>query len=119
MPEQRKHFRIPVASRTFIELVSPFVDNTNESKLVACETQNVSQGGLQVTLEEKLTIGAILQIGIDLPDETDILYLAGEVRWCVKDSDDDQAPWFVGFKLLNANNSDIERWTTLLAKMED
>ena len=35
--------------------------------MITCKTMNVSRGGLQVILEEELTVGAILQIGVDLP----------------------------------------------------
>lgn len=118
MPEQRKHLRLPVESRTFIELVSPNLGETESGKLVACHTLNISRGGLQVALPEPVTVGAILQIGIELPGEESPLYLAGEVRWCLRNNMDEERPYSAGFKLLNANSSDFERWGNLLAAME-
>lgn len=118
MPGQRrKHLRLPIASTTFIELLSPRLGNSDSGRMVTCKTVNVSRGGLQVMLAEELTVGAILQIGVDLPGAEGTLYLAGEVRWCLS-SNDDQNPWMAGFQILNADDSDIERWVALITSME-
>jgi Tfp pilus assembly protein PilZ len=118
MPDQRrKHLRLPIESTTFIELLSPRLGQSESGKMVTCKTMNVSRGGLQVILVEELTVGAILQIGVDLPGAEDTLYLAGEVRWCLP-SNDEKHPWMAGFQLLNANDSDIDRWVTMIASME-
>ena len=85
--------------------------------MITCKSLNVSRGGVQVILSEELTVGAILQIGIDLPGAGETLYLAGEVRWCLP-SGDAQHPWMAGFQILNADDSDIERWVELIVAME-
>jgi hypothetical protein len=118
MPEQRrKHLRLPIESTTFIELISPRVGRSESGRMVTCKTLNVSRGGLQVMLAEELTVGAILQIGVDLPGATDTLYLAGEVRWCLPGKEE-QFPWLAGFQILNADDSDIDRWVELIVAME-
>ena len=118
MPEQRrKHLRLPIESTTFIELLSPRLGQSESGRMITCKTLNVSRGGLQVSLEEKLTVGSILQIGIDLPGSEHTLYLAGEVRWCLPDNNDTPA-WMAGFQILNADDSDIARWVELIVKME-
>ena len=117
MPEQRKHLRLPIASTTFIELLSPRMGKAESGKMVTCKTVDVSRGGLRVMLAEKLTVGAILQIGIDLPDAADTLYLAGEVRWCRKGKNK-QHPWRAGFQILNAEDSDIEAWIALISTLD-
>ena len=117
MPEQRKHFRLPSESVTFIELVSPRRGETDSGKLVRCKSMNVSRGGLQVLLEEKLIVGAILQIGIDLPNARNTLYLAGEVRWCLPNEDEPET-WKASFQILNAEHSDIEQWEKLVSQLE-
>ncbi|MCB1842327.1 MAG: PilZ domain-containing protein [Halioglobus sp.] len=118
MPEQRKHLRLPVESRTFIELVSPQLGTEGTGRLVTCQTLNISRGGLQVTLGEPVVVGAILQISVELPGEEHPLYLAGEVRWCEANDQEPERPWCAGFQLLNAGSTDIERWTQLIAAME-
>lgn len=118
MPEdKRRHLRLPVESTVFIELVAPGVGNDDEGKLAICKTLDVSRGGLRVSLEYELVVGAILQIGVELPDSRDTLYLAGEVRWCLPNKAPEQG-WSAGFALLNAGDSDIESWISLLAEMD-
>ena len=116
--QKRKYLRLPLETRTFIELVSPTADDSDPGVLVTCETLNVSRDGLQVLLAREVTVGAILQIGVDLPDSRETLYLAGEIRWCLQ-TGDEKLPWAVGFRILSSVNSDIDRWVDLLAKMED
>ena len=93
------------------------MDQTRSRRTITCKTMNVSRGGLQIVLEEELTVGAILRIGVALSGANDTLYLAGEVRWCLP-SKDAQNPWMAGFQILNADNSDIERWVALIGAME-
>ena len=119
MPEQRRqHLRLPIASTTFIELLSPRLGQSESGKMITCSTMDVSRGGLQVLLAEELTVGAILHIGVDLPNAEDTLYLAGEVRWCLP-SNDALQPWMAGFQILNANNSDIDRWVAIISALEN
>lgn len=115
--QRRKHLRLPIESTTFIELLSPRLGQSESGRMITCKTMNVSRGGLQVILHEELTVGAILQIGVDLPGADDTLYLAGEVRWCLP-SNDAQQPSMAGFQILNADDSDIDRWVTMIAAME-
>jgi Tfp pilus assembly protein PilZ len=115
--QRRKHLRLPIESTTFIELLSPRLGQSESGRMVTCKTMNVSRGGLQVILAEELTVGAILQIGVDLPGAEDTLYLAGEVRWCLP-SQEAQQPWMAGFQILNANDSDIDRWVAVIEAME-
>ena len=115
--QRRKHLRLPLESTTFIELMSPRAGDSEPGRLVTCKSLNVSRAGLQVSLGEKLTIGAILQIGIDLQESADTLYLAGEVRWCLANKSEHH-PWIAGFQILNANDSDIDRWVEYIVAME-
>jgi Tfp pilus assembly protein PilZ len=117
MAEQRKHLRLPLESTAFIELVSPRAGQPGSGHVVTCTSLNVSRGGLHVALDEALTVGAILQIGVDLAGAEDTLYLAGEVRWCLPGKTE-QKDWIAGFKILNADNSDVERWANMIAEME-
>ena len=118
MPEQRrKNLRLPVESNTFIELVAPDINETDSGTVIACKSLNVSRKGLQVALGEEVTLGAFLQIGVDLPDSDSTLYLVGEVCWCLPAKQQSTA-WVAGFRLHKADNSDIERWIKLISSME-
>jgi len=115
--EKRKHLRLPVESTIFIELVSPRVGSAESGTVAKCKTLDVSRGGLRVTLGHELTVGAILQIGVHLPQSDDTLYLAGEVRWC-RPSEEQAQHWSAGFKLINAGGSDFDSWVALLSEMD-
>lgn len=115
--EKRQHLRLPVATRVFLELLSPNMDSTESGMISMCTTLNVSRGGLQVGLEKEVSVGAILQIGVQLPEADEPLYLAGEVEWCRANESADKG-WHAGFKLMNANQSDIDSWVSLLTEMD-
>jgi Tfp pilus assembly protein PilZ len=117
MQKDRKHTRLPILSVTFIELESPAMEETDSGKLAACKSLNVSQGGLQVELEEDITVGALLQVCVELPNADDPLYLVGEVRWC-RPGGGEEGPWVAGFQLMNAVNSDIGHWRDLVERLE-
>jgi hypothetical protein len=114
--EKRRHLRLPIESRIFIELVSPDLEGEDPGEIAECKTLDVSRGGLRVSLDKELTVGAILQIGVDLPEAEETLYLAGEVRWC-RELTGEQRGWSVGFQLRNAGDSDIASWIGLLSEL--
>ena len=115
--EQREHLRLPVESTIFIELVSPRAGSSESGKVAMCQSLDASRGGLQVSLDQELTVGAILQIGVQLPGSGDTLYLAGEVTWSRANPEPRQG-WSSGFKLMNASDSDIDSWITLMGERD-
>lgn len=118
MPEdQRRHLRLPLDSTVFIEMVSPEAGSADASEVAVCRTLNVSRGGLSVGIEHELLVGSILQICLELPDERETLYLAGEVRWC-RANEAPETGFNAGLALLNADGSDIDSWVALLVEME-
>lgn len=117
MRKDRQNTRLPILSVAFIELESPAMGETDSGTLATCKSLNLSQGGLMVELEEEISVGLLLQIGVDLPNADDPLYLVGEVRWC-RPVNDAEGPWLAGFQLMNAVNSDISHWRDLVEQLE-
>jgi len=115
--EKRKHQRLSFEGTIFIELVAPGMAEDHSGEVVLCKTIDISRSGVRVGVDLELTVGAILQIGVELSQEENTLYLAGEVKWC-RQSGDEATVWLVGFELLNASNSDIETWRALLTEMD-
>ena len=111
--EKRRHERLTFQGTIFIELVSPGMSG-HDGEVVMCKTIDISRSGLRVGVDREFTVGAILQIGVDLLDAEETLYLAGEVKWCGPAED----RWLVGFELMNANDSDIEAWRAALTGMD-
>lgn len=112
----RIHRRLLFESTIFIELVSSGIDDDQPSEVALCKTIDISSNGLLVWVNRELTVGAILQIGVELSEQENTLYLTGEVKRCRRDKYR-QGRWQVGFELLNATDSDIDAWRTLLGDM--
>jgi len=117
-PQQRRHMRLPVASNVFVELAAPEPGRAGSGKVAMCKTLDVSRGGLRLSLEHEVVTGAILRIGVELPDLQDTLYLTGEVRWCLANLAPDTG-WSAGFAILNTGASDLDRWVALLDELEN
>ena len=119
---KRRFFRLPVESRVFIEIEAPSPGSSGPGKVAHCETLEVSLGGLQARIRDAVSVGAILQIGVELPGKDEPVYLVAQVRWCRQDENKDQdntAPWTAGFEILNALGSDIEQWEAALQVMDE
>lgn len=115
---QRRFFRLPVETRVFVEIESPAPGSLGPGKVARCETLEVSQGGLRLRVNESVTVGAILQIGVELSGKDEPFYLVGQVRWRMQDKTA-VGNWIAGFEILNAMGSDVEQWETALQVMDD
>ncbi len=115
--EQRKYLRLSLENTVFLELRSSGTGTGESAELVRCKTLDISRRGLRLELDQSLTIGAILQIGVELSADHDTLYLAGEVKWCLPAANADNR-WTAGFELLDASDTDVDQWYDLVAKLE-
>ena len=116
--EKRRFFRLPIESRVFIELESAAPGTLGPGRIARCDTLDVSKSGLRVRLKEAVVVGAILQIGVELPGKDEPFYLVGQVRWRMQDKENPGA-WLAGFEILNAYGSDVEQWTAALQVMDE
>ena len=121
MDLERKHLRLPVQSRVFIELEAPVSGSDAPGNIVVCKTLDVSARGLQVALDHELIEQAYLQIGIEPPHAEGAtaqpFFLAAQVKWCRAGDAADQ-PWLAGLALLPAGQSDIDQWIELISGLE-
>ena len=116
-PDKRRYFRLPIETRVFIEIESPPPGSLGPGKVARCETLEVSRGGIRARISEAVTVGAILQIGVELPGKDEPFYLVGQVRWRMQDKEI-PGSWIAGFEILNAQGSDIEQWGAALQVMD-
>ena len=114
--EKRRHLRLPAQSKVFIELVSAAAGSDEPGEVATCNAIELSRGGFRVSVEQELPVEAVLQIGVELPGIEQPLYLAGEVKWCMPEPGPGKS-FSAGFQLLNAANSDIDRWEAQLRSM--
>ena len=114
----RQFVRLPTESRVFIELESAPPGAIGPGKVARCDTHEVSRGGLRVRLGESVTVGAILQIGVELPGRDEPFYLVAQARWRKQD-EENPGFWIAGFEILHSVGSDIEQWNAALQVMDE
>ena len=121
MDLERKHLRLPLNSRVFIELDAPINTPRGESTLAVCTTLDVSAQGMRVALDRELEEHAYLQIGVEPPqveEASEPFFLIAQVRWC-RLGDSPEQPFVAGLSLMHAKGSDIDLWTALISNLED
>lgn len=111
--DYRQHIRLCLNSRLYIDLAGPPLPGAEPGEILLCKTLDISYGGLQVSLTRELTVGALLHIGVEFPAEEESLHMVAEVMWCRR-NDDSETGWTAGFKLLDSQDSDVQRWRELL-----
>lgn len=116
--DNRKHHRLSFEGTIFIELVSSGMEENQPSEVVLCKTIDISRNGLLVWVNRELTVGAILHICVELSEKDLTLYLTGEVKRCSHDKYSEER-WRVAFELLNATDSDIDAWRTMVERMNE
>jgi hypothetical protein len=111
--DYRQHLRLCLNSRVYIDLAGPPLPGEDPGEILLCKTLDISYGGLQVSVTRALAVGALLHIGIEFPAVKETLHMVSEVMWC-SCNDDPETGWTAGFKLLNSEDSDVQRWHELL-----
>ena len=114
--EQRRQPRLDERSTIFIEVLASSDPGTAQESILICNSIEISAGGVRVCVDEEFESGAILQLGIELPDLEEPIYVVGEVRWCKPAPPPDQG-YNVGFKLLDGSGTDYEIWNQLLKEL--
>ena len=114
--EQRSHPRLEEQSTIFIETRSSSDGNATKESILICNSVEISAGGLRVCVDEELPPGTILQLGVELPDFEQPLYLVGEVRWS-KPAEAPNTGYHAGFQLLESAGTDYEIWKELLTEL--
>jgi hypothetical protein len=115
--DKRRHLRLPLDSRVFIELLSPKADHSEDRTIAQCNTLEVSRRGLSVSLESALTVHSILQIGVELPGPEQTIYLAAEVKWC-EAMPGEAERYCAGFEIIDGGGTDFSQWQSILIEMD-
>ena len=114
--QQRRQPRLDEHCTIFIEVIASSEPGTEQESILICNSIEISAGGVRVCVDEEFESGAVLQLGIELPDLEEPLYVVGEVRWC-KPAPQPDLGFYVGFKLLDSSGTDYEIWNKLLEEL--
>ena len=113
--ERRSEMRIDEQATIFVEVLSASFDDDSPSRVVICNSLDISANGIQVAMDEELALNSILRLGVDLGENRDTLYLVGEAKWVRRDGDQ----YRIGFELYDAENTDIASWKEAVASLLD
>jgi len=109
----RVETRVEVQETVFIEvLASP--DPSEDSSVILCNSLDLSANGLQVVVDKPIPSGSILRLCVDMKTEEPI-FLVGEVKWQRPDEASEGSR--IGFLLFESDDTDIQRWKDLIARM--
>lgn len=76
MENKRKSERIPVACRVHVK---------GEDASTICITENISEGGLYLKINQPPYVGTMLELEISLPHTEELLRIPAEVVWRQED----------------------------------
>lgn len=109
---KRVETRLELEETIFIEIIAS--DSRSAGQVIMCNSLDLSANGLQVILDEEISMGTILRICIDLRNAEPI-FLVGEVKWIRPD--EAAGAYRIGFLLFESEDTDIQRWKVLVADL--
>jgi hypothetical protein len=110
--ELRVETRLELEETVFIETLAS--DSTKAGTIIMCNSLDFSANGLQVVIDEDISLGSILRLCIDMKD-ADPIFLVAEVKW--KRPDAESEGFRIGFLLFESDDTDIQRWKELVAEL--
>jgi len=107
---QRSESRLTQGFTVFLEShVAP--GHSRPTGVVVTHSVDVSANGVQIALDYALPLQSLLQLCLESGDGEAPFMLAGEVAWLRPGN----RQTFVGFRLLESDNTDIIRWKEYIA----
>jgi len=112
MKEQRKSIRVNDSLKINYKVISP-PDGWGNAV-----TMNISKGGIALPTDHTLLPGVVLELKIDLLNNTDPIYATGEVVW-VKKKNTTVVPYVIGLKFINISLRDRDRVYYYISKKSE
>jgi len=112
MKEQRKSIRVNDSLKINYKVISP-PDGWGNAITI-----NISKGGIALPTDHTLLPGVVLELKIDLLNDTDPINATAEVVW-VKKKDDTITPYIIGLKFLNISLRDRDRIYYYISKKSE
>ena len=112
MKEQRKSIRVNDSLKINYKVISP-PDGWGNAITI-----NISKGGIALPTDHTLLPGVVLELKIDLLNDTEPINATAEVVW-VKKKDDTITPYIIGLKFLNISLRDRDRIYYYISKKSE
>lgn len=112
----RQEARVHSSETIFIEVEHHYgAGGESSSRLLICNSVDLSANGIQAHIDEDLPINAIYQLCVELTDSAERLFLVAQVKWLRAAKADEGSGYFVGLMIFESDDTDIERWKLHIA----
>jgi hypothetical protein len=108
----RSETRLDIEATIFIEIIAS--DSGSAGNVIMCNSLDLSANGLQVMVDEEISVGSIFRLCIDLKD-ADPIFLVAEVKR--QEADAETGGFKIGLLLFESEDTDIQRWKELVASL--
>jgi len=112
MDEHRKNVRINDSFKISYKVISP-PDGWGNTVSI-----NISRGGIAIPINHALLPGIILELKIDLLNNTELINATGEIVW-IKEKDNSEFPYVAGLKFIDINLRDRDRIHHYISKKSE
>ena len=110
--ERRVHARVGRAHKLFVQVRDDDAGGgPDEGRLLRCVTENISAGGLAVTVLEQMAPGTRVELWINVHDKEARFLLSGQVRWCTPSSHEGLHD--AGIELDHASSEELAEWAAM------
>ena len=110
----RQEARLDCSETIFIEVQHRYVaEGESSSRLLICNSVDLSANGIQAQIDEDLPINAIYQLCVELTETGERLFLVAQVKWLRPAGTGNG--FFVGLMIFESDDTDVERWKLHIA----
>lgn len=112
--EKRKYIRLDLSTKVNFQIEQK--EQVSLDKISAM-SKNLSMKGVCFVYNKKIDPGTVLRLEIFLPDQSQPVHVAGQVRWSAPSSLECQKNMFdIGVKLLIVEKPDMERFLSYVCE---
>ena len=114
MDDNRRHQRLPEENRVAVTVVSAKDAPEMENQTFFCPTEDLSAGGLKLSVPVPLPIGAVLELRVAILRPLRSFMHVGDVRWSQKQ--EGRFPYVIGVKFTKLEGSNRVLWEDLMRR---
>lgn len=112
--DQRQEPRLEQKETIFIEVKNSYSESTgSQSRFIICRSADISANGIRAIIDEKLPVGAIYQLAVELNSQKQRLCLAAQVKW-IRESKEHNG-YELGLMIFDSDDTDVELWKLHIA----
>lgn len=113
---RRRHHRRLDQYKVFVQVILCEREAELNHQTFLCRTQDISRSGLNISLEQSLPVGTLIDLWLDNPVLGKKCFLSGEIQWTQPFNE--QTHYQHGVKLHQPLFSDTEQWQRIFDQVD-